>query len=262
MSLVIPLSWPCTSTIAIQVPNRHTCRALLVGPHDKLLLGLLSKISTCQREWLGRGERKRGAVGIPTKPAAHPQTKERDKILLLLTSKKEFISITNHCCLEARKSPRGHQELKHVCICVCVYNSVKFVETLLFLDKKQIEKKGANICQVDKDKKKIPTCCFAFLRASRSNGGMRLFFCATLTPPLSMFCGAKTKHCTPPCVFCLSCYAHSFYVPYPLLFSILPLLPLSRARLLPPSLPSSHPLFPLANSQLSLPLSALFVIAD
>ena len=57
----------------------------------------------------GGVERKRGAAGIPTKPAEHPQTKEGDKFLLLLMSKKKeknLLSITNWRCLEARKGAR------------------------------------------------------------------------------------------------------------------------------------------------------------
>lgn len=65
---------------------------------------------------------------------------------------------------------------------------------------------------------------------------MWLFF-VTNWPRLSVFCCtlSKTKHCTQPPIFCLSCHAHSFYVPYPLLFSTL------SPHSLPPSIPSSHP---------------------
>lgn len=66
-------------------PKPHTrgARAGRSGPHDKLLLGLLSKISTSRREWPGwerrwGGEEGRGGEerGKQTKPSEAPQTKE------------------------------------------------------------------------------------------------------------------------------------------------------------------------------------------
>lgn len=166
---------------------------------------------------------EREGGGLPTKRCLSIASDKRDGQISPAADKlKEFISITNLCRFEAG------------------------------------DERGANICRGDKGgKKKVPACCFASLRASRGDGGMRLFFGDTLTPPLSVFgCAlSKTKHCTRPRAFCLSCHAHSFYVPYPL-----PLLHPSPSATVAPSLPPF--LLPLANSQLSLPLSALFVITD
>lgn len=73
-------------------PKLHICSLLLVGLHDKLLLGLLSKISTRQREWLKRGGKARRELGIQTKPAEPLQTKKRDKFFSRCwqTQKKSF----------------------------------------------------------------------------------------------------------------------------------------------------------------------------
>lgn len=87
-------------------PKPHTCRAhTAFGPHDKLLLGLLSKISTRQREWPGRGERKRGAAwrgrggwGSPNK--ALPEHRLRQK------RRTNF-----SCCWQAKRIHFNHKSL-------------------------------------------------------------------------------------------------------------------------------------------------------
>lgn len=127
-------------------------------------------------------------------------------------------------------------------VCVFTWTAVYSIfYTYLFLVRRNVLKNGINICQGDQ--KNITICCYTLLRASTGGCGMRLFFGDTLTPPLSVFSCAlsKTKHCTQPPLFCLSCHSHSFYAPYLLFFYTLPLLPPSHVCSLPPSLFSSRP---------------------
>lgn len=124
MSLVISLSRPCTSNHCHSSPKPLTCRALLVGPHDKLLLGLLSKISTRQREWPGR-RRVTTEGGIPIKPTEHPQTKERDEFLLLLllllltTSKKNSFQLQMAAFWRGKKTHKKVNRNCSMCASVC-----------------------------------------------------------------------------------------------------------------------------------------------
>lgn len=73
--LYVPPFRPGAPAIAIQVPKRgHGGRAARRSTDDKLLLGLLSKISAGERErsWK-RGEEE--GLGSQTKPAEHLQIK-------------------------------------------------------------------------------------------------------------------------------------------------------------------------------------------
>lgn len=97
-------------------PKLHPCSVLLVGPHDKLLLGLLSKISTCQREWLGRGGRGRG-VRQGFKACWGSADKGEGQISPAADKQKEFILITNGCCLKATKSTA---KVTRSCVFTCL----------------------------------------------------------------------------------------------------------------------------------------------
>lgn len=69
------------------------------------------------------GERKSGAVWIQTKPAEHPQTKERDKFLPLLTSKKNSFQLQMAVAWKQQRSP-GVRACVRLCVftCTAVYS--------------------------------------------------------------------------------------------------------------------------------------------
>lgn len=218
-------------------PKPHTCGALLVGPHDKLLLGLLLKISTRWREWLGRRERKRGAVGIPTKPG-NRQTKERDKFLPLLTSEKRINF--NHKWLPLR-SRKGHQELGHVCICVCllVQLTQRSCANLFVFGMKKV-REGPRW----QDKKTKKTTCFFALLRSEAMAECNYFFCHTdPTFFCVLLCSQQNKTLYTasrllsflPRSFGLCSLSASLLHPSP------PSIACSLGPLLPPSLPYAHP---------------------
>lgn len=90
VGLVIPFLKPRTSSITIQVPNPHTCCALLVEPHDNYDRAYYQKSALAKGSGrgLGEGEENRGMSGIPIKPVEHPQTKAEDTYRLLQTGRK------------------------------------------------------------------------------------------------------------------------------------------------------------------------------
>lgn len=140
-------------------------------------------------------------------------------------------------------------------VCVFTWTAVYSLFILIYFWFKRMNKRGELML-------KIISHCYTLLRASTCDCKMWLFLWHPETP-LSLSCEtAKQKHCTQPPLFCLFCHTHSFYVPYPLFFATLSILPSVHVCLLPPTLSSSCHFSLLANSQLSLPLSALLVIAD
>lgn len=212
--------------------HAHMPRAHWFGPHDKLLLGLLSKNQHSPEGVAGEGWEEEGCGG--GEGGGQGEGGRPTKHCLSITPDKR----------EGQISPAADkQEEFHF-----NHKSVR-----LWSENQPPEKegRGANICRGDKGRgkkkgKKVPACCFASLRASRGDGGMRLFFCDTpMTPPLSVFgCAlSKTKHCTHPRAFCFSCHAHSFYVPSTPLLHPFP----SSAAVAPSLFPSLSPPSPLGK---------------
>lgn len=88
VSFLFPPSRPFISTIAIQVPNCTHAACCWSVHMTNYFWAYYQKSVLARGSGWGEGERKRGALGIQTKPAKPLQTKERDKFPLLLTSKK------------------------------------------------------------------------------------------------------------------------------------------------------------------------------
>lgn len=141
-------------------------------------------------------------------------------------------------------------------VCVFTWTAVYSLVILICFWFKRMNKRGELML-------KIISHCYTLLRASTCDCKMCLFLWHPEPPSLYVLLrNSKTKHFTQPPLFCLFCHAHSFYVPYLLFFATLSLLPSVHVCLLPPTLSSSRHFSLLASSQLSLPLSALLVIAD
>lgn len=127
MSLVIPLARPCTSTIAIQVPNRSHAARCWLGHMTNYYWAYYQKSALARGSGWGGRRRRRVTTGIPIKPAEHPRTKGEGQIPPAADKQKEFISITNGCCLRwcwLKGGAGGSQKVTRsysVCVCVFVY---------------------------------------------------------------------------------------------------------------------------------------------
>lgn len=214
-SLVMPLSPPCASTIAIQDPNRTHAESCWSVHMTNYHWAYYQKSALAGGSGWGEGG---GVMGIPTKPG-HSQTKDGDKFLLLLTSRKNSFQSQMTAACEPQRSQRP-------------VRTVQLTDTsaqLCWFYYEENTKKGGggHICQGDRDRKKT-----APLR--RWQNVIPLWH----ADPTHFCVLSKTKHCTQLPVFCLRRHSSSAFSPASIECSL--------SFFLTPT-----PFFPLANIQLS-----------
>lgn len=172
-------------------PKLHPCSVLLVGPHDKLLLGLLSKISTRQREWLGRGGRGRG-VRKGFKACWGSADKGEGQISPAADKQKEFISITNGCCLKATESTA---KVTRRCVFTWTTDYSVFIFFISFWLNRTYKRKEVIFAKMTRKKNHNLLLQIA-QRFHRELWNVLFFLCDTLTLPLSLFACALSKTTT------------------------------------------------------------------
>lgn len=138
-ALYFPPSHPCTSTIAIQVPNCTHAACCWSVHMTNYFWAYYQKSALARGSGWGEGERKRGALGIQTKPAEALQTKERDTFLPLLTSKKNSFQLKMAAAWKQQRAPQRSPGVR-TCVCLCVYldSGLQYFFTYLFLVQRNV----------------------------------------------------------------------------------------------------------------------------